>query len=110
MRKLLKATQRSILSDPEFDIRDWTHCIASHVCRAAGHTVSEGKTESGEMVMIAAEKVLRMPEFVRSELFISLWPSGSVKDRVFACELIDDFIEKHAQGPKESPMELELIS
>lgn len=34
--KLLLAARQGILDDPDFDMATWDHCLAGHICKAAG--------------------------------------------------------------------------
>lgn len=58
--KLLEATKQSIAADPDFNLASWDHCIAGHICRAAGVLINDGWVAGEENATHVATEAKRL--------------------------------------------------
>ena len=67
--ELLERAKQSIANDPEFTMAEYEHCLANHLCRAAGHEVVGVWIAGTELTGHPIHVRFRAPELVPLENF-----------------------------------------
>lgn len=95
-------SKASILADPKFDMaKGWEHCIAGHICRAAGildmqqlYTANFGARQVLGITNVSSQ------DWKDTHFLFCSWPSGESQSKEWAIYAIDKFIADHQPEPQ----------
>lgn len=100
--QLLTAAKQSIANDPNFDLNDFCHCVAPHVCKVAGDSVWGEYARVGggfEHVANRAWVLLGQPANLGLNLFAGVVGPGTGHHHFTAMKRLDWAIDGLASLP-----------
>lgn len=109
--EILQLAKTNIAADPLFDLNDFCHCVAPHVCRAAGDTEFNDNEEvivNGQPMHVAA-RAFQLLGTPRIPLLFSCSHGGCGTERQEAERRLDlaiDWFVKNAPTPAPQPIEV----